>query len=403
MTLKNYEKYILSLNDEVIKDEISESTILNPNLSIVMPGGCNGKCDFCFWQKTKPCNGYLEKLTDVFTSLPSQFSQLSITGGEPTLSPYLENVLNLIDRKIFKHTVLTSNGHNLLKFVSKLEGKIDHVNISRHHYNDEINDSIFKSKMLTTEELKNVSDELNKIGIDVTFSAVLSEKLESESEINKYIQFAKECGASQIFFRKPHGTLDPTDVERAYEGYKSSEYSCPVCRTKAQKIKGIDVLWKASLEEPSKELGTIYELIINQNGDVTKDWEGKLKVNYKNLNEVYYGVLESCGGSVSSGCGGGSTPSLSTSCGGSISSGCGGVSVSGCGGFGSYEPSGPPYYLVYGKVARIEVDTDEELEQVLYIFKLKRLDSITYSLPKKLITKVINFLEEIRTSEKYNL
>ena len=98
MTLKNYEKYISLLNGEIIKNEIVKSTISNPNLSIVMPGGCNGKCDFCFWQKTKPCGGYLEKLTGVFTSLPSQFSQLSITGGEPTLSPYLENVLNLIDR-----------------------------------------------------------------------------------------------------------------------------------------------------------------------------------------------------------------------------------------------------------------------------------------------------------------
>ena len=161
-----------------------------------------------------------------------------------------------------------------------------------------------KLKCLQKKSLKNVSDELNKIGIDVTFSAVLSENLNTKSDIEKYIQFAKECGASQVFFRKQHGTLDPTEVEKTYEGYKSSEYSCPVCRTKVQKINGINVAWKASLEEPSKELGTIYELVVNENAEVTKDWEGKLKVDYNNINESYEYVTESfigsCGGSSSS-------------------------------------------------------------------------------------------------------
>ena len=154
MVLKKYENFISSI-DEVIENEIViESTIQNTNLSIVMPGGCNGKCDFCFWKKSKPCDNYLEKLNDIMYSLPSQFYQLSITGGEPTLSPYLENVLNLIDRNIFTHTVLTSNGSKLLESISMLEGKIDHVNISRHHFEDSINDSIFKAKMLTKEEFK---------------------------------------------------------------------------------------------------------------------------------------------------------------------------------------------------------------------------------------------------------
>lgn len=368
--LKKYEKYIYSIIDENI---IESTTIMNPNLSLVVPGGCNAKCDFCFWKKSKPCNNYLEKLNNILEGLPSQFYQLSITGGEPTLSPYLESIINIINRDIFTHTVLTTNGAKILDFVPKLEGKIDHINISRHHFDDNINDSIFKSKMLTTEELKNVTNELNKIGIDVTFSAVLNEKLSTKEDTDKYIQFAKECGASQVFFRKPHGNLEPTEVEKAYENYKSNEYSCPVCRTKVQKIDGINVSWKASLEEPSKELGTIYELIVNENAEVTKDWEGKLKVNYNNISENYKRIVESCGGYV------------------------------GCGG-GDYEVTGPPFYLLWGSSTKIKVRKQKELEELLNIFNLKKIDGVNYKITrKKDVLDIIDTLERLKVTVKYNL
>lgn len=392
MVLKKYENYIISNNNNVIIEEpISESTIQNPNLSIVIPGGCNGKCDFCFWQKKTPCGNYMEKLSNILYSLPPQFYQLSITGGEPTLSPYLEKVLNLIDKNIFTHTVLTSNGCKLLDFVPKLEGKIDHVNISRHHFDDKINESIFKAKMLTTEELTKVSNELNKVGIDVTFSAVLGENMNTQDDISKYIRFAKDCGASQVFFRKQHGTLDPTEIEKAYEGYKSNEYSCPVCRTKVQKINGINVSWKASLEEPSKELGIIYELVINENAEVTKDWKGKLKVDYKNINEAYEQIVESCGGDGHVNC---NKPSK-------IVEGCGGGGVGG--GCGVYEPSGPPYYLFYGKTTKITVKTKKELKELLNNFDLELIHSTNYKIQKKDILDIIEFLELLRDTKKYNL
>lgn len=376
MVLKKYEKFI---GYSIIED-IKESTIMNPNLSIVMPGGCNAKCEFCFWKKSKPCNNYLEKINNILECLPSQFYQLSITGGEPTLSPYLESVINLINRDVFKHTVLTTNGVKLLKFVSKLEGKIDHVNISRHHFEDKINDSIFKSKMLTKEELKVVTEELNKVGIDVTFSAVLSEKLNSKEDTDKYIQFAKECGASQVFFRKQHGTLEPTEVEKEYESFKSNEYSCPVCRTKVQKIGGLNVSWKASLEEPSKELGTIYELIVNENAEVTKDWEGKLKVNYNNISEHYERIVESCGG------------------GGGYSGG----GYRGCGG-GYSEPSGPPFYLYFGKNIKITVNSEEHLDELLNNFNLTKVNGRDYKMRKLDIIDIVDTLERLKTLSKYNL
>ncbi len=34
-----------------------------------------------------------------------------------------------------------------------------------------------------------------------------------------------------------------------------------------------------------KELDNIYELIINENGDITKDWEGNLNIDISNISE----------------------------------------------------------------------------------------------------------------------
>lgn len=389
--LKKYEKFILK-----------ENTIINPNLSIVVPGGCNANCQFCFWKKTKTCNNYLEKMKVTLSNLPSQFYQLSLTGGEPTLSPYLEGIVNSIDREKFKHTVLTTNGANLLEKVNILKGKIDHINISRHHYDDNINNSIFNSKMLTTEQLKEVTNELNKVGIDVTYSAVLNENLSTKEEIETYIQFAKENGASQVFFRKPHGTLDPSDAEKAFESVESKEYSCPVCRTKNQIINEIKVSWKASLEEPSKELGTIYELIMNENAELTKDWEGKLKVDHTKINENVQKIFESCGGGDSySSCGSSSSSSSNTSyssCGISQYESCGG-GYSGC---GYSEPSGPPYYLIY-RNTKITIDTNEELEQISENFDLEQINSIKYKIKKSDIVPILDLLDLLRNTNKYNL
>ena len=424
--LKRYENYVKE--SKINEEKIFETTILNPNLSIVVPGGCNGKCDFCFWKKSTPCNNYLEKLNNILSNLPVQFYQLSLTGGEPTLSPHLESILNFIDKKVFKHTVLTSNGAKLIDYVSKLEGKIDHVNISRHHFDDMINDSIFKAKMLTKDELKLVSNELNKVGIDVTFSAVLNEHLNTKNEIENYLQFAKECGASQVFFRKPHGDLKPTEVEKAYESYKSSEYHCPVCRTKNQLIGGIKVSWKASLEEPSKELGgTIYELIVNENGDVTKDWKGKLKVDYNRINEsLIRGIFECGGSSDGGGCGSDDSNSgFSEGCGSDDSNsgfsdgcgdGCGHSTVEGCGGsYGCgpsiYNEDGP--YEVFLKsdlkkespiaIAKI---TKKEYRKLSKNFKIKQRlkdEYIIVSIPDARKDEFLDELLFIRDVKKYNL
>jgi hypothetical protein len=82
-----------------------------------------------------------------------------------------------------------------------------------------------------------------------------------------------------------------------------------VCRNTTQTINGTTVVWKASVEEPSKDLGMIYEVVYNENGKLTSDWVQTNELKPQLIKESSDLLLESCGSSSSSGCGGGSSSS----------------------------------------------------------------------------------------------
>ena len=85
------------------------------NFSIIVPGECNAKCEFCFMKDTgEVSDNYLEELDQLLNSFPKGHS-LSLTGGEPTISLYFADVLELVKKYKHKFTkvVLTTNGTNM--------------------------------------------------------------------------------------------------------------------------------------------------------------------------------------------------------------------------------------------------------------------------------------------------
>lgn len=279
-----------SLTDKLTEKNIVDNprTISNPNFSIITPGGCNARCSFCFWSEQPVIEGYIEKLKNALASLPGQFEQLSVTGGEPTLSKHLGLILGAIDRKKFKKVVLTTNGTNLKSVIPMFTDIVDHVNISRHFYEDDISNSVFEVedpkglRVPSTEELRELCGMLNQIGVDVTLSAVLTKHFKSKDDVLKMIEYTKNVGASFLFLRKPHGTLTQTKLEKEFSAYKVRNYSeCPVCKTSVQLINGIPVSWKMSVLEPSKVLAEeVYEGVFHPDGRMTADWAGKTEIRF---------------------------------------------------------------------------------------------------------------------------
>jgi organic radical activating enzyme len=262
-------------------------TIEDPNFSIVLPGPCNANCGFCFWERSKnelPFPQYMARLDEVLSSLPDQFHQISITGGEPTISPYLSYTLKTLSkyRDKFNKIVLTTNGYNL---VDCMEGPdwedlnvIDYLNISKHSFyeNDDAKCFNIKSPILIEHDLLEITTFFNQNGIKVNANCVLAGQFDDELLIKDYIQSCKDVGMSSVCFRHQHYdgcSLEPQDEELWFMDYKVIyESRCPVCRSSTMIIDGMPVTWKASIPEPSEGLDLVYECVFHPDGTLSADW-----------------------------------------------------------------------------------------------------------------------------------
>jgi MoaA/NifB/PqqE/SkfB family radical SAM enzyme len=266
-----------------------------PNFSIILPGGCNAKCDFCFWQQEKATKNYVAKLSKTLSALPEYFRSISLTGGEPTLSKHLEPVLHSIDNDRWDRIVLTTNGTNLLSIDRELlSEKVNFINISRRSVDDNENWDIFNSKSVPRlSKIECIIDDMNKIGIPVNINCVLRGQFKSKEDVFKFIYEMKNCNASSITFRVEQNTekdSNGTAVDVSLEESWFSDYQkiydneCPVCRSVSQIIRGIKVSWKSAYNEPSKQLNDVaYEAIFHPSGKVTSDWESTEEIDLNNL------------------------------------------------------------------------------------------------------------------------
>lgn len=252
----------------------------NPNFSVIVPCGCQASCKFCFWKNSKSLkeSEYIKLLHTIIYKLPSDFSQCSITGAEPTLMKNL-NILTKVLKSRFDKIVLSTNGYDLLTIPLKL---INHINISRHHYDCEINSKIFGTTKITTNEtIKNFSNEANKRGVDITLNCILDKDFSDINFVHKYIEYAKKLNINNVCFRKIHSNLKTLPIIKSLNTKVIDSYSCPVYKTQTMLIDGMKVLFKYSFLEPINRINKneIYELIFQPDGNLTSDWKGNYKVN----------------------------------------------------------------------------------------------------------------------------
>lgn len=240
----------------------------NPNLSVILPVGCNAKCDFCYWEKGHGLTPTM--FSDIISTLPPIFTQISITGGETTLSPDLLKYLK-IARNRFNKVVLNTNGFDLQKEHFKY---VDHVNISRHHYLDTENENVFKTSTIpTTSRLK----ELCSYG-DVTLNCVLPDKFSNTDFVTAYIDYAKQLNA-KVAFRKYFNNLDKLSIDT--DDTLIFEHKCPACLHRKHILNGVQVTYKYSVQETCDAIDGIYELVLQPNGDLSIDWAGMKKLVYE--------------------------------------------------------------------------------------------------------------------------
>lgn len=161
---------------------------------------CNAKCEFCCNAHNKSFEkldlNYLKEALDVVSN---NVSRIAISGGEPMInSKDLEDLLNIVDSYGVPITINT-NGSFLMKNVDLLNKykNIESIQLSRHHYDDNLNNEIFKIKTIGIYEV----NELNinpLIGINCL---LIKGYIDSFEEVIKYLEFiADETTLAQVGF-----------------------------------------------------------------------------------------------------------------------------------------------------------------------------------------------------------
>lgn len=173
-------------------------------LDLVFNNACNCNCPFCIartktysendpeaWKKA------VKKTLEIFRE---EIDSMIILGGEATIDPDFFVRLDWLDEMtegdhIF--TILTTNGIMLKdsSFLNRLkESSIDSVNISVMHYDQEKNDRLMGARTLTKEQLRQIRDELHRVGKTVRFNTnVAKNNLDSVEEMEEYVKAFKGC------------------------------------------------------------------------------------------------------------------------------------------------------------------------------------------------------------------
>jgi len=268
----------------------------NPNFTIVLPVFCNAGCNFCSWKESKQDQKigdekiFLQNLKKTLEELPEEFTQITISGGEPTLYKDLNKVLMMIayHKDKFKKVVFTTNGVRLKEYSTNpiFTEVVDFVNISRHHFVDSENDRVMKTKSITFSDIKEISENLGSKGIPVNINCVLEEKenIYSLDFMSDFIEYSRNNYVNSITFRKDYmegfGISDLEErVQKDYSPKQVSE--CPVCLKTRYIIKGMEVNFTTSEFEPKDILkDDIYEVILQPDGILTSDWEGEKEISF---------------------------------------------------------------------------------------------------------------------------
>lgn len=264
----------------------------SPNITIVLPGPCQAKCTFCNWKQDDKISKFIINLDKLLNNLPPNFKQISISGGEPTLSPVFVDVIEMLGKakqngKINK-VVLTTNGYKLDydNNIPIMESIVDFINISRHHYSDNLNRKIFNTNNVPDkDELQWIITRCNKIGIEVNLNCVFNEhnKNLNINSLEMFIDFAKDVNANSISFRNQYDDFEPSEVQCELELTHKAKSSCPVCVNKTFIVNGMSIKFHHSSNEPTESKSfskdETYELILNGNGTLARDWEGKKEVS----------------------------------------------------------------------------------------------------------------------------
>ena len=163
---------------------------------------CNSKCDFCIYHSDASAwnwDRFHEMMDELSSKIP--IKKISISGGEPTL--YWDNFVKISEecRKYAPgcEMTVTTDGYKFDRFMtSDVVGLYDYIQLSRHHYDDEINNKIFKSKTPSTKEIIKYSKyKINESQFQIRCN-LMNGYIDSKVEVFKFLDWVGGVGINNV-------------------------------------------------------------------------------------------------------------------------------------------------------------------------------------------------------------
>ena len=176
-------------------------------MSVSPTSYCPASCAFCIAKGTKTVNKIdLVKFEKVMTALKKEnvVRGVKITGGEPCGDiKLLDEVVSILYETFgFKLELsMSTNGMGLenlhkIKYLEHMES----IHISRHHYDDSINQKIFNAAVPDTKKLKEIISSVSYKDIFVLNCMLLKDYINSPEEAHRFLDYAIEVGVPKVGF-----------------------------------------------------------------------------------------------------------------------------------------------------------------------------------------------------------
>jgi len=266
----------------------------NCNFSVFLLGECNANCKFCVahirnnqLKDDKIQLKYIKKAIELVKPLNPT---VSLSGGEPTLSPIFEEVCELLNG--FRIKAVTTNGHVLERTIPILiKNNWTYLNISVPHYDDA------KQKcMMNWDKSIDVSNlEFNSTRLSCILSV---EGINTKEEVLNYVDYFYQKGI-RIFRQMTEGEVFPTNErnESIVRYIRDNKVDMTTCIPKEfeffkenrgyyywvllHKYKDAVIAYEAAnLAERNNALkdNKIFELVLHPNGNLNYGWDPNKEV-----------------------------------------------------------------------------------------------------------------------------
>lgn len=181
----------------------------NINLYIDITAKCNGKCRFCinnvnFTREDINDDEYIKNLRTSLESIRFLDPSVQIVGGEPTIrTKRLYAIIELIKEFNVRKPILGTNGSGLCRteVLDHIEPAFQYINISRHHYDyDRLKQIMEFENPLDNTRLEHIAKN-HPAGRKIRLNCcLLSDNIDSFSEISNYLSWAMEIGIKNVCF-----------------------------------------------------------------------------------------------------------------------------------------------------------------------------------------------------------